>query len=104
MPSREAIPTGGGAMLKPLEPLEAVPITHGVVMVKVDLAAKYIVFVSATGVGMDVEEFIHHFSTDTNNPLPAGTPIYVVDDIDRAVRIYEVFDTHLVTKAADNGH
>jgi DMSO/TMAO reductase YedYZ molybdopterin-dependent catalytic subunit len=79
--------------MKPLEPLEAVPITHGVAMVKVDPAAKYVVFVSATGIGMDVEIFVHHFSTDANNPLPAGTPIYVVDDIDRAVRIYEILDT-----------
>lgn len=81
--------------LKPLDPLEAIPVTHGMKMVKVDPDAKYIVFMSFE----DFERIGEHFMTDPLNPLPAGTPIYVVEDTEKSARIYEILDTKI-----SNGH
>lgn len=74
--------------MEPLKPLEAIPITHGMNMIKVDPEAKYIVFITNE---IDIEKFI----CDPSNPIPAGTPVYVVDDIERAIRIYEILDTRV---------
>jgi hypothetical protein len=79
--------------IKPLEPLETVAITHGLTAAKIDPSARYLVFISADqDDGRFIEDFIH----SSMNPLPAGTPVYVIHgDIDRAIRIYEIFDTHI---------
>ena len=75
-------------MLDPLKPLDAIPITHGMKVVKVDPDAKYIVFITNE---IDIEAFV----CDPSNPIPAGTPVYVVEDIDRAVKIYQILDTRV---------
>lgn len=77
-----------GSSIEPLKPLEAIPITHGAKAVKIDPDAKYLVFISAEDFNRMGENFIN----DPHNPLPAGTPIYIVDDIDNAVRIYQILD------------
>jgi hypothetical protein len=83
--------------MQPMKPLEAIPITHGnpTVIVKVDPLAHHVVFINSLMV--DPKQ-IDLFVTDEANPLPAGTPVYIINgDLDQAVRIYEIFDSRLTS-------
>jgi len=83
--------------MQPLKPLEAIPITHGnpALIVKVDPLAKHVVFINSEL--MPISQ-IDQFTSDPNNPLPAGTPVYIINgDLDQAIRIYEIFDSRLTS-------
>lgn len=76
--------------LKPIEPLV---ITKGVKSVTINPNFRHIVFMSLEAFAAIGESFLN----DPNNPLPAGTPVYVVEDIETAAKIYELLDTRVTS-------
>ena len=81
-----------------LKPLEPKVVTHGVATIEINPNSKYIVFIDRKQIDQDA------FCQDAYLPIPAGTPVWAVDDINTAIKIYELLDTRLVYGTDDSIH